>query len=204
MAKEVTRSIRLNFKINEDEFFSLENDFNAIHHYLGGKEPENRLEVWKAGIEAMLKQVAQSASSKAKDAAKRAALLEKTRSIKKKREDWRLLEEIFDSLTAEEFSQWCTENDMDINGFLEWRESKQVDSQAQDFERWLAGVLHDGEPIPTVAIKQQAILEGIIDDNDPQQWSYMRVIAGRKGYISKRRGYWQNGFHGSDEGDRGF
>lgn len=195
MSKEVARSIRLNFRISEDRFFRLENDFNMIHHYLGGNESETRLAVWEAGIESLLKDVAEGATEKAKEASRRVAIIEKIRAIKQQEEDWRLLEKIFDSLSAEEFQKWCTEKDIDMVSFMEWHEARNADSRGEEYERWLSNQLKDGQPVPTVVIKQRAIEEGMIDPDDPQQWSYLRVIAGRKGYISKRRGFWQNGVH---------
>lgn len=196
MSRAVTRSIRLTFKATDDEYFRLETDFNTIHHRLGGKDTETRRKVYEAGILVMLKQIAQTASEEASYAARRVAILEKTQEIRDRDGDWKLLESIFDNVPLEEFSQWCAEKNIDLAQFLEWRETKQTDSRGEDLQRWLSDTLRDGEPISTVAIKQKAISENIIEDT-PQEWTYLRVIALRNGYVGRQRGYWQNGFHKS-------
>lgn len=192
--KEIYRSIRLSFKITEEDFIRLDSDFNIIHNFLGGKEPETRLEVWKAGLECVLERMAKSSSNKAKDAKKRAAILKQTRLIKERHEDWKSLESIYDDLTEDEFTAWCEENEIDLDAFLEWRESKQINSRGQELEKWLSDQLRSGEAIAANIIKQRAIEQGLISADNPKQWSYLRVIATRKGY-SSGYGQWKNGVH---------
>lgn len=199
MSKEVSRSIRLNFKITEDEFFDLERNFNMIHHNLGGKEQESRLEVWRYGVEMMLKKISQTTNGKAKEAAKRASILEKTRLIKERNEEWRMLEKIFDELPPEEFQQWCRDKEIDLVPFLEWRDSRQAENKTQELDKWLSGILRSGDPVPVSKIKELAIAENIIEKDNAEQWTYVRVVAGRLGYTKLKRGFWQNGFHSTED-----
>lgn len=190
MSRAVTRSVRITYKAADEEYYSLQTDFDKIHRFLGsGKEAETHYAIYQAGIIALLGKVASTGN----EAQKRAAIRERVQQIYDAEQNWHQIETIYEKSTSDEFKAWCAQFDISIAAFLEWREAKQRDSLGDEYRHWLAEKLKDGRAVPTANIRQMAIDEGLIQN--PQDWNYMRLTAFRSGYTSGRHGHWQNGVH---------
>jgi len=102
------------------------------------------------------------------------------------------LEYIYEQSTLEEFKQFCEENEIDHESFLENYQLQLPTPRAKSkvMEDWIGYTLAGGMEVEVDSIRQAAEVKGIVTSED--DWNLMKNIASRKGYSGNaRRGYWK-------------
>ncbi len=199
MSKENTRTIRITYKDTEEGHAARDHKISKINNYMlkSKDEQSTYLFLLDLGIQAALQQMGSAGDM---DAKMKAAIQEKLTEISSRDYRWAELNKIYDKMPSDEFQKWCEDNDINMSAFLEWREKKQADTWVELARTWLRDLLRDGNPIQTSAIKTMAIEAGIIKPDNPQQWTYMRVIANREGLTGGTHGCWQSTLPSTEPG----
>jgi hypothetical protein len=199
MAKEPTRTIRITYKDTEEGHADRDLKISKINNYLlkSRDEQSTYLFILDLGIQTALQQMANAGDLEAK---MKSAIRDKMMEINGRDQRWSELNKLYDKMPSDEFQKWCEDNSINMAAFLEWREKKQADTWADGARRWLRDLLRDGNPIQTDAIRGMAIEAGIIQPENHQQWTYLRVIASREGFTSAMHGCWQMVTMPSDPG----
>lgn len=188
--REPTRTIRITIQDTEEGHATRDHHISIINNELKlPNEQKTLFYLLQKGIAATLEELGRFDNKEAKLGA---AIQKKLVELQQREGQWSSLNKLYDKMSSEEFTTWCTESGIDMDTFLEWREKKAADSHADVVRKWLADLLRDGNPVQADAIKQMAIENGIVDqDNIDQQWKYIKVIAHREGYTGRVYGCWQ-------------
>lgn len=188
-SKEPQRTVRITYRDTDEGHADRDMKISKINNQLQSKDEQSTLLfIFDLGIQAALQQMAKTGDL---DAKMKAAIREKMNEINGRDHRWNELNKLYDKMPSDEFQKWCEDNFINMAAFLEWREKKQADTWADLARRWLRDLLRDGNPIQTEAIKSMAIEADIIRADNPQQWTYLRVIASREGFTSATHGCWQ-------------
>ena len=113
---------------------------------------------------------------------------EKVASVGRKEQ----LEYIYEHSTLDEFVEFCEENKIDHEGFLEeYRITVMATRTKSDvIAHWLKYTLADGEEYSAEDIREAAEIEGVVEND--MDWSLVKNIASKEGYSSGgKRGYWR-------------
>lgn len=193
MGKEHTRTYRITFKDDEEGHAARDHNITRINNFLKMKDEHTTLLfLLDAGVLAVLKEMAKTGDVEAQF---EVDIQEKLLEIKRMETKWTMLNKLYEKMTAEDFQKWCTEKNISISDFEDWRENREVNTYADGVRKWLEGLLKDGNPVQVSAIKEMAIEAGFVDSSNPetekQQWGYIRTIANREGYTGKGYGCWQ-------------
>jgi len=190
MSKENTRTIRITYKDTEEGHADRDLKINKINNYLLKSKDEQSTYIFllDLGIQTALQQMGSAGDIEAK---MKSAIRDKLIEINSRDHRWGELNRLYDKMPSDEFQKWCEDNSINMAAFLEWREKKQADTWVELARKWLRDILRDGNPIQTTAIKEMAIDAGIVQSDNAQQWTYLRVIASREGFTSTAHGCWQ-------------
>lgn len=190
MGKEQTRTYRITFKDDEDGHATRDHNITRINNFLKMRDEHSTLLfLIDLGIVSALKEIAKTGDVEAQ---LEVDIQEKLLAIKRLEAKWSNLNKLYDKMAAEEFQEWCRDKNIPVSEFLEWREKREINTWADAVRKWLDGLLRDGNPVQTTAIKQMGIESGLIDvDLQDQQWEYIKLIAHREGYTGKGYGRWQ-------------
>jgi hypothetical protein len=199
MAKESTRTLRVTYKDTDEGHADRDMKITMINNFMLKSQDEQSTYffLFDLGIQTALQQMGKAGDN---DAKMKAAIREKMLEINSRDQRWSELNKLYDKMPSDEFQKWCEDNAINMSAFIEWREKKQADTWADLARRWLRDLLRDGNPIQTTAVRDMAVEAGIINADNPQQWTYLRVIASRDGFTSNTHGCWQMVTMPSDPG----
>lgn len=143
-------------------------------------------EIFRIGIHAILKSENGLDSSGNLDK----ALADEIQRVKIASARQAKLEELYEQLGLDGFVDWCDENSVEWELFLEqYRLNKErAITWSERAEGWLRAYLENRGETSTEEIKRSATESGIVTTET--EWSKMRTIASRSGYTGGSRGTW--------------
>jgi len=125
---------------------------------------------------------------------KRLAVNTKLRTLKELKVQDEELSELFGELGFDAFVEWCDENEVDWQSFLQRHQSTDRGNGreprwSETALSWLSELL--SHPKSTLEIRERAVHEGLIDGSD-HDWGKLRTLACRAGFTGSEKGTWSS------------
>lgn len=162
--------------------------FIEVWAALGKSRTETINDIFTVGLE----QLAKSKKLEGKIDKRGLAIFRKWQKLRVRIIEKEQLEFIYEQSTLEEFKQFCEENEIDHESFLEDYQLRLPTPRAKSkiMEDWIGYMLAGDMEVEVDSIRQAAEVKGIVANED--DWNLMKNIASRKGYSGNaRRGYWK-------------
>jgi len=124
---------------------------------------------------------------------KKLAVDAKLRTLEELKVQNEKLNKLFEELGFDAFVEWCDENDVDWQPFLQHyqpmdRGNNREPRWSETALEWLYGFLED-RPRTTLEVRERAIHEGLIGGED-RDWGKLKTLACRVGITGGEKGVW--------------